>query len=138
MSDADVWENPDLDATAPAVVGDVEPDPEVPADPAPVVVPVVVPEPVPAPVVDVPAAPAPELETEGQTRAVVAADAANRAARSALQTTAVTSLASALGVAATYLHDGDLSHLDWKAFAMAAMVAGGQPIAAYLHKMLGK
>lgn len=124
--DASVWETPDANVTLTDIVGDVEPAPEAATGPIPVVP------------VTVPTATELEGETAPPSRSVVAVDAASRAGRTALQSTAVTALSSALGVAATYLHDGDLSHLDWKAFAMAAMVAAGTPVAAYLHKMLGK
>jgi hypothetical protein len=67
----------------------------------------------------------------------VAADAKQRAGRSAFQAALVAAFVAVLGVCATYLKDGDLSHLDWKMFAAAVAVAGGQPIAAYLHRMLG-
>lgn len=108
MSD-DVWEQAD----AVEVPADYEPEPEgVPAD-----------------------APAPQ---PGAMRAVLAADAKQRASRSGFQSALVLAIAAVCGVTATYLENGDVSHLDWKALGMAAVVAGAQPIAAYVQRMLGK
>jgi hypothetical protein len=119
MSDSpDVWEPTDAASEPAPAATELEPAPEAET---------------------VPALPAsdPDVSVTAP-RAALSADAKSRALRTAVQTTAVTAIAAVLQVGATYLHDGDVSHLDWKALAMAALVAGGTPVASFLHRMLGE
>ena len=75
-------------------------------------------------------------ETPSTPRDVLVKDAKSRSLRTGFQTAMGAAVAAVLMVCATYLKDGDLSHIDWKAFAMAAATAGLPPIVAFLQRML--
>jgi hypothetical protein len=113
-----------LTATDDKNMADVEDVPEVENAPESV------PEATEEPTENVPTETAPTPRTE------LVSDAKSRSLRTGFQTALSAAVAAVLMVCATYLKDGDLSHIDWKAFAMAAATAGLPPIVAFLQRML--